>query len=221
VENKNQKLKDIVYNYVRDEIVAFKLEPGKRLLEEDIAKILGVSRTPVREAFSTLSAEGFLEILPRRGAIIKDITLKDLQDILIVREELELLAIKLAIPNIDEEILGELEKAKNNFEQAVNTHEVVKMIAADINFHDIIFNCTQNKQLINILKNLKEQLYLYRAIYIREKASLTEIIEDHKEIYESLKSKDIEKTKLAISSHIKNQEKSLKVQFQVKGIGIK
>jgi len=215
--SKNQRLKDVVYKHVRDEIVAFKLEPGSRLLEEEVAKALGVSRTPVREAFGTLASEGFIELLPRRGAIIKDVTLKDLQDTLIVREELEILAIKLATPHINSVILEQLKKAKENFEEAVENYDVLKMIEADTHFHDVIFNCTQNEKLINVLNYLKEQLYRYRAIYIREKASLTAIIEDHEEIYKSLKEKNVTKAKEAISKHIKNQEKSLKVQFIAKG----
>ena len=215
--SKNQRLKDIVYRHVRDSIVSFKLEPGSRLLEEEVAKALGVSRTPVREAFGTLALEGFIEILPRRGAIIKDVTLKDLQDTLIVREELEILAIKLATPSINDEVLEKLKEAKEKFEEAVEAFDVLKMIEEDTKFHDIIFNCTKNEKLINVLNYLKEQLYRYRAIYIREKASLIEIVEDHNEIYKSLAKKDSERAKKAISKHIKNQEKSLTIQFIAKG----
>lgn len=214
---KNHKLKDVVYKYVRDEIVAFKLRPGDRLLEEEIAKKLGLSRTPVREAFVTLSSEGFIEIFPRRGAVVKEVTMKDLIDTLVVREELEILAIRLAIPNIDYEILKNLKNAKIKFEKAVENAETTKMIKADTLFHDIIFSCTENEQLIKILKSLKEQLYRYRAIYIREKASLTEIVKDHEEIYKSLELKDIERAKKAVSDHITNQKEALKNQFEEKG----
>lgn len=214
--NKNHKLRDVVYKHVRDEIISFKLEPGTRLLEEEIARVLGVSRTPVREAFAALSVEGFIEVFPRRGAVVKEATMKDLTDTLIVREELEILAIRLAIPNINDDILKVLKQAKVDFEVAVENKETSKMIEADTRFHDIIFGCTKNEKLIKILKDLKEQLHRYRAIYIREKASLTEIIKDHTAIYESLKDKNSENAKKAISDHINNQKESLKKQFKQK-----
>ena len=101
-------LRDVVFNTLRQGILRGLLPPGLRLMEIQLAKQLGVSRTPVREAIRMLELEGLVTTIPRKGAEVAEITPKDLQDVLEVRCALEALAVELACKTITDEDLQRL-----------------------------------------------------------------------------------------------------------------
>lgn len=202
-------LRDMVYNSVRDAILCGKLKPGKRLMEVELAEMLGVSRTPVREALRKLEVEGFIEMAPRKGAIVKVVTVKDIQNVLEIRASLEALATRIACRKMNLNTKKQLEDAKDKFIGTVLDNNVDQMIEADINFHDIIFSSTQNDRLIQIINNLKEQIYKYRAVYIRDKSYLQNIIIEHNEIYSAIVENNEKKAEQAAINHIQNQENAL------------
>lgn len=202
-------LRDVVYNSVRDAILSESLKPGKRLMETELAQMLGVSRTPVREALRKLELEGFIEMPPRKGAIVKDTSIKDIKDVLEIRTSLEALATRLACEKMDKENKINLQNARDKFVEAVSNNNINEMILTDIDFHDVIFSSTGNEKLIQIINNLKEQIYRYRTIYIRDKLYLENIIIEHDEILDAILNSDIKKAENAAIIHIKNQENAL------------
>lgn len=202
-------LRDLVYNNVRTAILSENFKPGQRLMEVELAEILGVSRTPVREALRKLEVEGFIEMLPRKGAIVKVVSIKDIQDLLEIRASLEALATRIACEKMDTKAKKELEKAKEEFVQAVSDNDIDSMIQTDVKFHDIIFSSTQNEKLIQIINNLKEQIYRYRVIYIRDKSYLINIVQEHNEIVEAIIGNDAKKAGKVAVIHIQNQENAL------------
>ena len=202
-------LRDIVYNHIRDAIVSSDIAPGKRLMEIELANTLGVSRTPVREALRKLEAEGFIKILPRKGAIVKQSSPKEVRDTLLIRAHLESLAAEIAAKKMDAKSRELLRLAKEKFEETAREEDLDKMIQADIDFHDIIFQATENEKLVQILNNLKEQVYKFRAIYIRDKSYIDVIVAEHKELYAAIANSDSDKAKVIALSHIRSQEDAL------------
>ena len=101
-------LRDVVFNTLRQEILTGKLKPGEHLREITLANKIGVSRTPVREAIRMLELEGLVKMIPRKGALVADISQKELTDVLEVRNALEQLAIELACQRITTETLLDL-----------------------------------------------------------------------------------------------------------------
>ena len=106
--NEYLPLRDVVFNTLRDAILTGKLEPGERLMENQLAEKLGVSRTPIREALRMLEIENLVELTPRKGAQVLDMSKKDVIDILEVREVLEGLGTQLACQKMTPEALQEL-----------------------------------------------------------------------------------------------------------------
>ena len=96
-------LRDIVFEALREAIIAGQLRPGERLMEVQIADELGVSRTPVREAIRKLELEGFVIMVPRKGAYVSDISIKDITDVFEIRRALEGLAVELAARRMTED----------------------------------------------------------------------------------------------------------------------
>lgn len=208
-------LRDVVFNTLRKAILTGELKPGERLMEIHLANQLGVSRTPIREAIRKLELEGLVVMIPRRGAEVAQITEKSLKDVLEVRRALDALCVELACDRITEEEKQNLKKACDEFEQATITGDATTIAAADVALHDIIVEATGNKRLIQLINNLSEQMYRYRFEYIKDEQQHTNLVEEHRMIYESIVRQDKEKAAEAAKLHIDNQEKSIIRQIRM------
>ena len=202
-------LRDVVFNTLRQSILKGELEPGERLMEIQLAQKLGVSRTPIREAIRKLELEGLVVMIPRKGAEVARITEKDMRDVLEVRGTLEELAVSLACKNMSDDIIQELRMANKLFESAIVSKDVVKIVDADVNFHDVIYKATDNQRLMQIISNLSEQMYRYRLEYIKDARSHSILISEHADIISRLQTKDEEGAKSVMNQHIYNQEKGI------------
>ena len=202
-------LRDVVFNTLRQAILKGELEPGERLMEITLANKLGVSRTPIREAIRKLELEGLVNMIPRKGAVVASISEKDMRDVLEVRITLEELAVRLAVKNMNEEDIMHLREAGKAFENAVIAKDIVNIVDADVAFHDIIYNRTGNKRLIQIINNLREQMYRYRLEYIKDARSHSILISEHNDIIESIVKKNVEEAQKAVREHISNQERGI------------
>lgn len=207
--NEYLPLRDVVFNTLRQAILRGELEPGERLMEIQLAHKLGVSRTPIREAIRKLELEGLVVMIPRKGAEVARITEKDMRDVLEVRGTLEELAVTLACKNVTKEAIDELTMANKLFEAAIVSKDVVKIVDADVDFHDVIYRMTDNQRLIQIINNLSEQMYRYRLEYVKDARSHSILISEHADIIRKLESNDEEGAKAVINQHIYNQEKGI------------
>ena len=158
--NEYLPLRDVVFNTLRQAILRGELKPGERLMEIALSQRLGVSRTPVREAIRMLEQEGLVIMIPRKGAQVAEISEKDLKDVLEVRLGLEELAVRIACQRITEEELEELEQAMKEFEEAMKRDDLGALAAADVKVHEVIYGSTHNKRLVQIISNIREQIFL-------------------------------------------------------------
>lgn len=202
-------LRDVVFNTLRQAILRGELKPGERLMEIQLAKRLGVSRTPVREAIRKLELEGLVLMVPRKGAEVAEITRQDLEDVLEVRTALEELAVRNACDHITDEQLQELKKANLEFKRALEGADLIACTEADMRFHEIIYGATNNRRLMQMLNNLREQMYRYRLEYLKDKRTHKTLLEEHDAIRRALKKHDKNKAGNAIRVHIDNQKRSI------------
>lgn len=209
-------LRDVVFNTLRRAILKGELEPGERLMEIALANKLGVSRTPIREAIRKLELEGLVIMIPRKGAEVARITEKDLRDVLEVRTSLEKLAIELACDRITAEEIAELRETCQAFADSLGSDELTTMAEKDVAFHDVIFRATKNARLIQILNNLREQMYRYRLEYLKDVGARPRLVEEHKEILDAVIRRDKESAVKLIEEHIYIQEVTVikKIQEQ-------
>ena len=202
-------LRDVVFNTLRKAILRGELKPGERLMEIALANRLGVSRTPVREAIRMLEQEGLVIMIPRKGAQVAQITMKDLNDVLEVRLGLEELAMQFACKRITQEEIGEMKQALEEIERLQEAEDVTALAEADVAFHDIIYKATDNKRLNQIINNVREQMYRYRVEYLKDSRTRGTLLKEHREIYEAVAGRDEERAKACIRYHIMNQQQSI------------
>ena len=207
-------LRDVVFNTLREAILKGDLKPGERLMELQLASKLGVSRTPIREAIRMLEQEGLAVTTPRKGAEVAKMTLKDIEDVLEIRDALDELAVRIACQKISDEQLKQLEDMKELFEKSTQTGNVKKIAEADVTFHDVIYEATGNPKLVTLLNNLREQVYRYRVEYIKDPKNYPTLIAEHEAILESLKNRDVKNAVEAMHVHVANQAEAVKTVIQ-------
>jgi DNA-binding GntR family transcriptional regulator len=206
----------IVLDRLREAIVSGVLKPGERLMEVQLAEEMGVSRTPVREAMRKLELEGFVHTVPRKGVFVVEFTDKDIVDTFKVRLALELLAVELAMKNIadgDVELLnGVLEEEARSIEG----EDPEGMVHTDERFHEAILQMSGNRQLVQIMGNLREQINRFRFVSLGGKGRSTEVLVEHGRILEGLRAGDLKLALKKTAEHIENTQQALMAAIKSK-----
>ncbi|MDD7769972.1 GntR family transcriptional regulator [Suipraeoptans intestinalis] len=203
--NEYLPLRDVVFHTLRQAILKGELKPGERLMEVKLANKLGVSRTPIREAIRKLELEGLVLMIPRKGAEVAEITEKSLRDVLEVRKALEELAVQLACDKITEEEIQQLREAAREFQKSLQSGDITRVAEADVQFHDILYMATDNQKLVQLLNNLREQMYRYRVEYLKNDEAYPVLTREHEDIIRHISRRDKEKATEVMCRHIDNQ----------------
>lgn len=216
--NEYLPLRDVVFNTLRQAILKGELAPGERLMEIQLAEKLGVSRTPIREAIRKLELEGLVLMIPRKGAEVAKISEKSLKDVLEVRRSLEELAIELACQRMTETDFQELERVEATFREVVKKGSSMEIAEMDEKYHDVIYDATRNARLVQILNNLREQMYRYRLEYIKDEDKRQILMIEHEKIMKALMGRHVAEAKRAIREHIDNQEITVLKNIKEQGV---
>lgn len=204
-EQQAMPLRDAVFMSLRKAILTGKIKPGERLTEVKLGKILGTSRTPIREAIRLLEQENLVTIIPGSGARVSRMTVSDLQDVMEVRSALEQLSAGLACERITEGEKKELYEAYNAFVRSTQSEDSIMIADADVRFHNLILKAAKNQKLGKILDGLADNIYRYRYEFIREDGHYEDLIREHKELYEAVISGNREVAEKSARSHIARQ----------------
>ncbi|MDF2523239.1 MAG: transcriptional regulator, GntR family [Clostridiales bacterium] len=207
--NDYKPLRDVIFGTLREAIISGELRPGERLMEVQLSEKMGVSRTPVREAIRKLELEGLVDMIPRKGAHVAELSVKDIMDVLEVRASLDGLATSLSAQRITDEEINELKHVYSQFVNYVEKENLQGSIKKDVEFHDIIYHSSRNDKLIQISNNLREQIHRFRVIYLKGSGSSRELIKEHWEIIEAITSRDVEAAQRVAQKHIRNQEATI------------
>ena len=197
-------LRGRVFQKIRDDILSGKYRENDELREVTIGEELGVSRTPVREAFRQLELEGLIQIIPNKGAYVKGITEKDVKDIYMIRSLLEGLCARWATEHITNEQMNEMEEniylskfhaSKGNLEQ---------LAELDNRFHDILYEACNSKILEHQLKDYHEYVLRVRRKTLSNVTRGPQSNEEHEMIMEAIKAKDADKAEMLANRHMIN-----------------
>ena len=199
-------LREIVFESMRAAIIKGDLEPGKRLMEVQLAEQMGVSRTPVREAIRQLELEGLVVMVPRKGAYVAGLSKKDIIEVLEIRVVLEGLAADLAAKRATEEEIKRLSRVLEKFTEYAEKKDIQGLIDQDVAFHDVIYGATRNEKLLQLISGLREQVQRFRVMYISQFDHAAELVKEHTEIVQAISHRDGEKARKLAEGHISNLE---------------
>ena len=208
---KRVKLKDRVYTEIKAKILNLDLKPGQKIYENEIAKALGVSRTPVREALSTLLQEGLVKTSAgSKGYIISDVSSKEIEELYEIREVLEELAIRSAMRNAAPADWERIEQLLVSVDPGEDADESTMQLFEDSHrFHQEIAKISGNNSLLNFLNTIADRMsrtyYLNMLFVDRAKAGHNE----HLAILQHIKDGDVEKAISAARHHLHNSKEGL------------
>lgn len=196
-------LADWVTNSLREAILHNYFEPGEKLDQDRIAEEFEVSRTPVREAIRRLEAEGFLEVLPHRGAFIAQVSHQDIHNVYEIRRLLEAEVVRQVTPVIPPEVLDDLQQSLKEAETAFKAGDESKHAEADVQFHETIIGHVNNELLKEVLDSLTNRISMVRFFaQLQPGYHMLESFQEHLSILEAMRQRDAELASELMTTHL-------------------
>ena len=204
IQQANLSLGSQAYQEVKRLILEGRVPPGGKLNEGDLARALGISRTPVREAINRLEKEGLVNIFPQRGAFVVQFSAKDIEELFLIRENLEGLAANLAAKNATERQLEKLDSFVNGFIEPFTEKDVQRYAQEDFKFHQAIVNLSDAPRLINLIATLHDYIRIFRLTTAGSSGRMKTSLEGHRRLIAALREKDGEEAERKMREHIRH-----------------
>lgn len=201
-----------VHEHLQDEIISGRLSPGTELQEVALAESLGVSRGPIREAIGRLAAEGLVTVRPRRGAVVRALSAEEFLEAYQVREALEVMAVRLAVPKLTADDLGELQRLIDEMSALADSGEVQGFFDANAAFHQLFFRTAGNRMLADLYRQVRAQTDRHRVRSLELRGNLRRSIGEHKAILRAARKGDVERAAHLVSEHIRVPQIRLQVE---------
>lgn len=202
-----------IYARLREAILDGHLEPGQRLLQDELAAELAVSRMPVREALLRLETEDLVKFHPYKGFTVATFTLDDLKEIYFLRGVVEGAAAELAGVNIGESDLNKIEKLCRKMRQSLDEEDLSEMPYLNAEFHQSVYMAACSPRLYKIIVRLWNSFPRSNMSVLKDRAS--SMVEEHTAIYEALKSGAGEKAGALTRQHIANALNALQTYWNL------
>ena len=206
------------YEWIRDAIESRELEMGAPLPENQLAKEIGVSRTPIREALRSLEQDGYVKIIPQKGAFVSEISLEDLKEIYDIRKLLEPFAALSAVNRIPDGEIDEMERGWKALKKAALSGEVSlsKVSEMDLLLHMTITKYATNKRIGAIITTYHAQIQRFQKLSAQSLANIHETIGQHLEILEKLRERDARGLSSLLYEHIAKSESNIMKDYFLK-----
>ena len=215
VETNSGSLGSRVFSQLQNDILNGLYQPGESLIETKLSEELGVSRTPIREAIRQLELEGLVQSIPNKGAIVKGISAKDIEDIYTIRMLIEGLAARWATEKITPGELKELKDAAELEEFYTRKNDLIHLLQLDTRFHDIIFKASKSKPLMHTLSTFHHYVQRARSISLNSPDRAQKALEEHKAILKAIEERDADKAERLTTEHVRNASINLLKQKNI------
>ncbi len=195
-------LSKIAYETLRNSILIGELKPGEVYNEMSLAKELGISRTPVREALLELASQGLVTFLPRKGVIVNHPSRKDVEELFELRKAIELAAIDKVARTKPARDLGPLEKSLEDQHKALKKGDYLAYMDADRLFHATLSHLANNRRMVAVLENIRDliQLIGYQALITEGRGD--QVLLEHQGVLEALKKGDPSGARRTLEAHL-------------------
>jgi DNA-binding GntR family transcriptional regulator len=199
---KRTTFKAVALKQIKEAIKSGKLKPGDRVVEARLAKEMGISRFPIREAISYLEKEGVLVTIPFRGTYVSQFDENDLEELYTLRSALEELAIRILMEKITSEKIKKLESILAAMEQATRKGKVGRLIFGDMQFHQAICELSGHRRLLDIWLTSKDQLRSFIALEEHSYEGPAQLLKTHYPLMEAIKQGDSALAEKCIRDHL-------------------
>lgn len=203
---KNKSMREKVYDTLKQMIIDGVIKPGERIIETEYSNKFKISRTPIREAIRMLELEGLVESQTTGGVIVKTLTREEISEIYKIRIALESLIIEEIIKKINNQDIKKLEKVLKNTKKAFEVKDIEKVFSLFTEFNQILYDIASLPKVTGMINNINLYLKRFRKLSIDNPSRKEEAFEDHVQILEAIKNKELS---TAISINRMHLEKSM------------
>jgi DNA-binding GntR family transcriptional regulator len=203
IDMAEKNLNNAVYEKIKQMMLNYEIIPGQKLTFTDLAEKLNVSRTPVNNALTVLAKEGFLDFTPNQGYTVHQITKEEAESLYEIREIIEHAAIAKTIANMTAGKLKQLGQKEMLYKKAVTEKVSRGRFLLDQEYHAYIVEMSGNLYLADYFREVYQRIFLRHRIGPLRGDRAVQVPIEHHEIFESIKERDVERAKIAISNHIR------------------
>jgi len=209
----NTPLSEKIAHTIRNNIIKGIIKPGERLVEPKLSEMMGISRTPIREALRLLEMEGFIEIIPRRGAVVTTLSRKDIDDIFVIKMKLEPLASGLSVNYLSKNDLDKMQELADKLESG-SAKGVTQLINWNYDFHNIFIYKCGNDRLIKMLEGLQQQFKRATVYSFSTEGRAKEVNEEHDDLMTAFREKNSKRVEEIVEEHVYNGWQFIRAQFE-------
>jgi DNA-binding GntR family transcriptional regulator len=191
-----------ISEFLTQAIMEGQFTSGERLVENELQRRFGVSRTPIRESFRILEKKGLIQNIPRKGTYVRRITQKDIEENFPVRANLESLAARLALPFLTAQDLEKMEACFSRMSEAGKHNDFKSYLKYHTQYHDVFIRASRNDTLIELLENLRNQAIWFRYSYLYVQEAYDYAVKVHRRILDDFKKTDADHLESLIREHI-------------------
>ena len=213
----NRSLAEEVTDILRTRILHGEYTMGEKLTENKIAAELKVSRTPIRDAFRQLEQEQLVEYIPNKGCFARGFSKEDMIDIYAVREAVEELAIRRVIQYASDDAIRQLESQLERMRVYTQQNIYEKLLQANEEFHVMIYRLTESRFIVQTMKTYQEYVHLARRETLKKEEYLSEIYQEHEEIYKAIAARDEAAAVQAARIHLKHSSERAMERWSERG----
>ncbi|KJS20539.1 MAG: hypothetical protein VR72_14135 [Clostridiaceae bacterium BRH_c20a] len=206
INRKASTLREQAYDIIKNAIMSGPFKPGQALIEEQLAKDLGLSRTPLREALVLLEHDQYIEMVPYKGTFVTSLTVKEVRDIFHIRELLEPEAVCLAIKHISKDEIDQLQDFFIKSKDKVSRGDLETFLASNKLIHDKLLEYSENETLRKLIISYIEKIQRYQTMIKAwdDSSYILDEFEEHRVLIEQLYKGDVKKIKQLMQTHLRN-----------------
>lgn len=187
---KHLTLREKILENIREAIITGSLKAGSRVSEPELAERFGISRTPIREAFRQLESEGYLTVIPRRGAIVSEFSRKDVEDFYAIKSILEGYAARCACPKLTERELNRLQSINDRLNELAEAGDIKNFFKIHSDFHELFIKAADNEKLREMIMSLVNRFQRLRLMSLSLPGRMQISVQEHEKIIEAFRNKD-------------------------------
>ncbi|MCE5249424.1 GntR family transcriptional regulator [bacterium] len=209
---------DRVYKAILELLVNHRIQPGEKLSEENIASLLQVSRTPVREALLRLASDGLVVFYPRRGAYAKEITPRDITELYEIRRCLEVYAARRSMGNIPDKVIRKINRLIESCHDSEGADFIEAELQLDREIHRAINTCSGNARLREMLEKLDHLAKFMRILHFNREELARENFAEHEKIWNAMLAQNEKNLIRLLDEHLRNRQKCLLDHFHMMNV---
>lgn len=190
---RHQTLREKILETIRDAILKGSMKPGERVSEPELAERFGISRTPIREAFRQLESEGYLKVIPRKGAVVASLSERDIEEFYAIKIILEGFAAKMAAEKLSMKDIEKLESINQRLAQIAKDGDVKNFFRVHNEFHEVFIKAAGNERLYEMINQLVMKFKRLRLASLSVPGRMEISVEEHRNMIQAFKDNDGDK----------------------------